>query len=1180
MTLKIYLLGQFNIANDAQPLQLNSRPAQSLLAYLAMTAGMTHRRERLAGLMWPESSDANARAYLRQALWRIRKALDDGALSPEEYLKISDLAVTFDAQSAYWLDVDQIQESDQNISLEELLQTADHYRGELLPGFYDEWIPPERDRIVAIYQGKMQQLLELLLLEQRWQEAIERGEQWIRLAHAPEQAFRALMKAYAGLDDQHLVKTTYERCQEVLEQELGLKPSGETVELYETLCRRKLRRQEQLTESPPARPARQPAFLNNPEQPLAEQTLFVARERELQDLDNLLDRALEGHGRVAFVTGEAGSGKTALLNEFAHRALRRHPDLILAGGSCNMHTGIGDPYLPFREILEMLTGDVEGRWVAGTINTNHARRLWDSLLLTTKAIVEQGPDLINTFVHGPAVYGRVSARNTAGDKACIEPFEVWQEQLKEMAGQSTTVALSPTMRQSGYFEQYTRALQDISRRRPLILLLDDLQWADLGSISLLFHLGRHIAGCRILILGAYRPEEIALGHGGERHPLEPLANEMRRLFGNNTLNLNEAQDRTFLDSILDSEPNQFDSSFRQLIYRQTHGNPLFTIELLRGMQERGDLRRNESGQWVEETALDWETLPARVEAVIAERIGRLARPLRTALRVASVEGEQFTAEALAHVLGMEESEILALLNSDLERKHRLVKAQRIERKGDIFLSRYRFQHSLFQTYLYNNLSAIERVHLHEQVGKALETLYQTEEDRAAISPQLARHFTEAQVNDKAIQYLHLAGKKAVELSAFRESLTLLKMSLLLLETMPPSPERDRQELSILLTYAIAIQGAEGTQAALETWTRAFELSRQAGRTVQSCVTLGELAISSYVRAEYKDALTLGEETLALARETHDPLLIALGHWYIGLASFGLAEYAQAQDHFSQTISFYNPQQHHRQFISLRGSDAGLSSLAYDSCCLWIQGHWDQAEDQCLKALAQARAFNHPFSLADVLTYAGCFYHKMKGDHQLQLKFSNELMQLFTTREGGEWQGTIISFRGDALARLGQPDEGIELLEKGMACNKAVDMYLNFTVYLCSLAEIYAGKNNINSAWTAINKAFAQAEASCEYYWLAELHRIKAKLLSMEGKDNAAQDSLKEALATARRQGAKSWELRSAVDLARLHQIHGDHAAVQAPLQPLVSWFLESTDSTTTAASLDLQKARTLLDSST
>jgi predicted ATPase len=128
--------------------------------------------------------------------------------------------------------------------------------------------------------------------------------------------------------------------------------------------------------------------------------------------------------------------------------------------------------------------------------------------------------------------------------------------------------------------------------------------------------------------------------GRERHPLEPVVNELQREFGDVTVNVDQAERRDFVKALLDSEPNRLGPSFRQMLYRQTHGHPLFTIELLRGMQERGDLVRDPKGHWAEGPALEWETLPARVEAAIGERIGRLAQPLRAALRVASVEGEE------------------------------------------------------------------------------------------------------------------------------------------------------------------------------------------------------------------------------------------------------------------------------------------------------------------------------------------------------------------------------------------------------------------------------------------------------------------------------------------------------------------------------------------------------------
>jgi DNA-binding SARP family transcriptional activator len=233
MSLKIYLLGQFKILAKDVPLELPSRPAQSLFAYLALNAGVTQRREKLASLLWPEASESNARSYLRQALWRIRKSLENASLSPDDYLGISDISLTFDDQSDYWLDIDLILDSDEPGTVEELIEIVHLYRGELLPGFYDEWIVMERDRLQAAYHQKMNLLLDRLLQLGRWDEALTWGEDWVRLGYSPEPAFRALMRAHAGLGDHGMVQATYQRCEEALARELGLEPSPETRRLYD-----------------------------------------------------------------------------------------------------------------------------------------------------------------------------------------------------------------------------------------------------------------------------------------------------------------------------------------------------------------------------------------------------------------------------------------------------------------------------------------------------------------------------------------------------------------------------------------------------------------------------------------------------------------------------------------------------------------------------------------------------------------------------------------------------------------------------------------------------------------------------------------------------------------------------------------------------------------------------------
>ena len=236
MSLKIFLLGQFKLSAHTKLIALPSRPAQSLLAYLVLNTGVTQRREKLAGLLWPEATESNARAYLRQALWRIRKSLESASLSADDYLIINDLDITFNDQASYWCDVDGFLAPAENQPVTAIIEQVRLYQGDLLPGFYDEWILLERDRLQAILHQKMNMLLNGLLRKQKWEEVLSWGEEWIRIGYAPEPAYRAIMQAYTGLGDMGMVCATYQRCVEALDRDLGLEPSPETKVLYAGIC--------------------------------------------------------------------------------------------------------------------------------------------------------------------------------------------------------------------------------------------------------------------------------------------------------------------------------------------------------------------------------------------------------------------------------------------------------------------------------------------------------------------------------------------------------------------------------------------------------------------------------------------------------------------------------------------------------------------------------------------------------------------------------------------------------------------------------------------------------------------------------------------------------------------------------------------------------------------------------
>jgi DNA-binding SARP family transcriptional activator len=1072
--LALYLLGPPQIECDGQPVKLDRRKAIALLAYLAVT-GESHRRDALVNLLWPESDSSRGRAALRSALYALNRALEG------DWLAVDRGEVGLDPEAGLWVDVAQFQahlaECERHghpaaqvcpACVSPLTEAVGLVRGDFLSGFslkdsfnFDDWQLFQAEQLRRELAGALERLVEWHSRRRAFEPAAGYARRRLALDPLDEGAHRQLMRLYTWSGRRTAALRQYEECVAVLEEQLGVPPQEETVELYQVI------QAGQVPSSPEegweGEALELPSFLDG--EVRVERPLFVARERELGQLEGHLEAALSGHGKVVFVTGDAGSGKTALIQEFARRAEAAYPDLVIAGGQGNAHTGVGDPYLPFREILGLLSGDVEARWAAGAMTREQARRLWHTLPLTAQALVEVGPDLIDTFVPRAALLKRA--------RACSPGRPDWLARLGERAERKPGAGPGLTgPQQTDLFEQYSRVLQALAQGEPLLLMVDDLQWADAGSIHLLFHLGRQLAGSRILLAGTYRPEEVASGRptssglgggiaeGRERHPLEPVVNEFRRVFGDITVDLAQAGGRAFLEAYLDSEHNRLGVAFREMLHRQTRGHPLFSIELLRGLQERGDLVRDPEGCWVEGPALDWETLPARVEAVIAERIGRLAEPLQAALQVASVEGEVFTAEVVAQILDTAEREMVQRLSSQLDRKHRLVRAQALERLGARRVSRYRFRHNLFHKFLYDNLDPAERAYLHEDVGNVLERWYG---DRASeIALELARHFQEARIPEKAIHYLGQAGARAVQLSAYQEGIAHLTRGLALLTALPNSDaedqrlERAQQELALQLSLGMAWLGtATPTPEMEQALSRARELGQQLGKISQLCLVVSGLAILHYARAEHQRARGLAEEALSLAQQTGDPLLVLVAHWQLGYILFSLSEYTTALGHLEQVIAFYRPEQHHRALVMLRGSDPGPSALAYAACCLWCLGYPEQALKHSQQALDLARELDHPFSLADALCYGGCLFDEMRRDAQALKDHAEELRRLSDEKSLVGWLRNGICFQGEALAMVGQVQEGMAQIREGMAARRSASAQCHLLGAQGTLAEAQA-----------------------------------------------------------------------------------------------------------------------------
>jgi ABC-type oligopeptide transport system substrate-binding subunit/serine/threonine protein kinase len=548
---------------------------------------------------------------------------------------------------------------------------------------------------------------------------------------------------------------------------------------------------------------------------------FVGRAAELTWLNNKAEQAFDGQLSIVFVIGDPGAGKSSLLGAFAQDLSNAHPDLLVAWGSCNAFGGSGDPYLPFRDILSTLAGDVESRWAAGNLTGSQARELWESIPLTALSILDHGPDLVGTLVPASLLMEKTSSALPADSRLL--------PRLRQKA--ATENAASGVLEQPQLFEQVAEVLANLSEQRPLLLLLDDFQWADSGSINLLFHLGRRLTSERILIVCAYRPEELMLGRGpdgaAKRHPLLPVLDEFKRTFGDIWLDLGLAQDMAFVDAFVDSEPNRLDELFRKSLFERTRGHPLFTVELLSEMQERADLIPDEDGRWVVGPDLNWDSLPARVEGVIEARIGRLEEELREILTVAAVEGEDFTALVVARVQQLQERRLLRTLSQELERRHQLVRERSTLQLDRRLLARYRFAHAVFQRYLYNNISPVERQLLHGEIAAILEELYAERSEEIAV--QLAWHFSEAGEGDRAVPYLLAAADQSRTLYAFDDATRHYERALSILKDQGDYEESS----SILMKLGLAYHSAFDFKRAQNAYEEAFALRGKASTSARA-----------------------------------------------------------------------------------------------------------------------------------------------------------------------------------------------------------------------------------------------------------------------------------------------------------------------------------------------------------
>jgi DNA-binding SARP family transcriptional activator len=1169
----IHLLGPFEARLNGEPITgFRSDKVRALLAYLCVESQGAHRREKLAGLLWPDFPESDARANLRWVLSDLRKMIGDRS-SPENpqtsanFLRITRQTVQSNPESETWVDVhtflNNLEASHPTIADLEAGVTC--CRGEFMAGFsipdsmiFEEWLLFQRERFARLALEAYHRLADAYTAQGEYARALPHAWRQVELDPLREKAHRQLMRllAYDGQITKSLAQ--YENYRALLLEEIGIDPSEETTALYRQIRDGRLA-------VPEHDRTRMHAFLVDEGVVVNELAVFVDRECELTRLDQSLKQVLTGQGQVLFIVGEPGSGKSVLASEFIRQAMASKADLLAVSGRCNAYTGVGDPYLPFREMMGMLTGDVETKWAGGEITGQQARRLWDGLAVVLQAILVNGKDMIDRLIPGTSLLARAQAAAPSEAAQLQALFEERKFYRSEKA----------KLQQTDLFEQYTKVLQVLSQKRPLILMVDDLQWADPGSIGLLFHLGRRLRGSRILLIGAYRPEEVAMGRpsadlGMERHPLETVIHEFQREFGEIIIDLAETEGRGFVEAFLDTEPNRLERDFREVFYQHTGGHPLFSVELLRGLQARGDLIKDESGRWVVKSDLDWQTLPARVEAVIDERFWRLPDAWRSILTAASVEGEVFTAEAVARVLKVDEAQVLGCLSGPLTHKHHLVQAQDLEWLGDQRLSHYRFRHFLFQKYLYDQLDPVQVAHYHQQMGSALESLYGDHAGKLAVA--LAWHFESAGMKLKAAEYLCQAGNLAVQMFAFEEAITHFRHGLDLIKSLPETPQRDQVEIFILLALGLpfgAVKGPTDVESE-QIYGRVRQLTQKVEPSFELFQAL--LGLKEYydLRLELETALNLGYEMRKLAQYLDKPELFLLAHHEIGVTHL----YSGRADEFlkqqQRVLALYNAE-FDKTFNEKLGYDLLTDTLIGNGWVLWFLGYADQSEESYQKVFNLLSKAGQPYVKANAFTSAAYHYVSL-SDVACARDMSEKAIALSKAHGYSFFLGGALGPMGWVLGEEGQLAEGINLIHHGLTILKDIGSWLLYQQELSMLADTYRKAGKFSEGLAVIEEALVMVNEKGFLLEEPEIHRIRGELLLLEGRSSdEAQVCFQRGIEAARKLKAKSWELRATMSLCRLLRKQGKREQAKGLLIDIYGWFTEGFDTH------DLKEAKALLE---
>ncbi|GGO81786.1 adenylate/guanylate cyclase domain-containing protein [Marinobacterium nitratireducens] len=742
---------------------------------------------------------------------------------------------------------------------------------------------------------------------------------------------------------------------------------------------------------------------------------------------------------------------------------------------------------------------------------------------------------------------KISARVAALDvsrETCL-PYLLYL--LGGVEEHSPLFHLDPQTRRERTFGAIEQLLLAQSRQEPLLLIFEDLQWLDSETQAFLERLADALEGHRLMLLMNYRPEyrdHWLEERGGTRLQLDPLA-------------LSDAGG--LLRSLLGEAPELKPVARR--ILDKTEGNPFFIEEVVQALVEEQVLL-GERGQYRLGGPADDLQLPMTVQGVLAARIDRLASESKALLQLLAVIGKALPFGLVRQVSGTNPDDLMLLLA-------RLQGADFIYSVPAYPEQEFAFKHALTMEVAYRSLLSERRSELHERTARAIESLYRERLDEHY--GELAHHYSRSGDTAKAIEYLQLAGRQAVQRYANSEAITQLSKAIELIGSLPESSERDRLELAARLTLGPALMASRGYAApeVESTYSGALQLCRQVGANLQLFPALLGLRTFYHVRGQLPVARELSEQLVRLASEADDSERQLEAHRALGTVLFSLGELDRARRELAQALAFYDCQ-HSQRHVFYYGVDSGVFSLFYMAWVLWYQGYPEQALAKSGEGLALAETLDYPFIRVVALVFDAETHLLRRDLRQTQERAEEAIAQ---AQEHGFpiWSLWGRVLRGWALAQQGEQDAGIAEIRQGLAADRAAGAELWRPYFLSLLLEVLCLAGRLDEARDCLSEAHASLDATEGHLYESELYRLEGMLLLRQGEDAAAaQACFEKAIAIARGQGARSLELRAATCLADLLREQGKSSDARQLLEPVLRDFGEGLETA------DLRRASTLL----